>query len=151
MPWLLMFWRRKEPGHQQPWWRLIILVSAPEWLKFTLGYNAAESTAPIPSEIQYGVISVCLFWGLMRRIQICSQILHGLTTIARFHDDFITWNHFPHYWILCVGKPPVTRKIYPWRGQRDQCNPYKPCNHNIYYGIIHIFPHIDNTESTSYS
>ena len=28
--------------------------------------------------------------------------------------------------------------------------PYKPCNHNLYIGII-IFPHIDNPQSTGYN
>ena len=32
--WLLMAWRRKEPGHQQPWCWASFPVSAPEGLKF---------------------------------------------------------------------------------------------------------------------
>ena len=35
-------------------------------------------------------------------------------------------------------------------GQRGPCNPYKPCNHNLYIGI-NIFPHIDDTQSTGYN
>ena len=33
------------------------------------------------------------------------------------------------------------------RGHRGPYSPYKPCNHNLYIGII-IFPHIDNPQST---
>ena len=33
------------------------------------------------------------------------------------------------------------------RGHRGPHSPYKPCNHNLYIGII-IFPHIDNPQST---
>ena len=35
-------------------------------------------------------------------------------------------------------------------GIRSPCNPYKPCNHNLYIAII-IFTHIDNTQSTCYN
>ena len=35
------------------------------------------------------------------------------------------------------------------RGHRGPYSPYKPCNHNLYIGII-IFPHIDNPQSTGY-
>ena len=33
---------------------------------------------------------------------------------------------------------------------RGPCSPYKPCNYNLYIGII-IFPHIDNTQPTGYN
>ena len=33
------------------------------------------------------------------------------------------------------------------RGHRSPYSPYKPCNYNLYIGII-ISPHIDNTQST---
>ena len=33
---------------------------------------------------------------------------------------------------------------------RGPYSPYKPCNHNLYTGII-IFPHIDNPQSTGYN
>ena len=33
------------------------------------------------------------------------------------------------------------------RGHRGPYSPYKPCNHNLYIGIV-IFPHIDNPQST---
>ena len=33
------------------------------------------------------------------------------------------------------------------RGHRGPYSTYKPCNHNLYIGII-IFPHIDNQQST---
>ena len=36
------------------------------------------------------------------------------------------------------------------RGHRGPYSPYKPCNHNLYIGII-IFPHIDNPQSTDYN
>ena len=36
------------------------------------------------------------------------------------------------------------------RGHRGPYSPYKPCNHNLYIGII-IFPHIDNPQSTGYN
>ena len=36
------------------------------------------------------------------------------------------------------------------RGQQGPYQPYKPCNHNLYIGII-IFPHIDNAQSTGYN
>ena len=29
-------------------------------------------------------------------------------------------------------------------------NPYKPCNHSLYIGII-IFPHVDNVQSTGHN
>ena len=32
------------------------------------------------------------------------------------------------------------------KGHRGPYSPYKPCNHNLYIGII-IFPHIDNPQS----
>ena len=35
-------------------------------------------------------------------------------------------------------------------GCRGLCNPYKPCYHNLYTGII-IFPHIDNTQSKGHN
>ena len=35
------------------------------------------------------------------------------------------------------------------RGHRGPCSPYKPCNRNLYIGMI-IFPHIDNQQSTGY-
>ena len=35
-------------------------------------------------------------------------------------------------------------------GHRGPYSPYKPCNHNLYIGII-IFPHIDNPQSTGYN
>ena len=25
-----------------------------------------------------------------------------------FHDDVITWKHFPRYWLLCAGNSPIT-------------------------------------------
>ena len=36
------------------------------------------------------------------------------------------------------------------RGHRGPYSPYKPCNHNLYIGII-IFPHTDNPQSTGYN
>ena len=36
------------------------------------------------------------------------------------------------------------------RGHRGPYSPYKPCNHNLYIGII-IFPHIDNPQSKGYN
>ena len=36
------------------------------------------------------------------------------------------------------------------RGHQGPLSPYKPCNHNLYIGII-IFPHIDNPQSTGYN
>ena len=30
------------------------------------------------------------------------------------------------------------------------CSPYKPCNHNLYIGVI-IFPHTENTQHTGYN
>ena len=36
------------------------------------------------------------------------------------------------------------------RGHRGPYSPYKPCNHNLYIGII-IFPHIDNPQYTGYN
>ena len=36
------------------------------------------------------------------------------------------------------------------RGHRGPYSPYKPCNHNLYIGMI-IFPHIDNPQSTGYN
>ena len=36
------------------------------------------------------------------------------------------------------------------RGHRGPYSQYKPCNHNLYIGII-IFPHIDNPQSTGYN
>ena len=35
------------------------------------------------------------------------------------------------------------------RGHQRPYSQYKPCNHNLYIGII-IFPHIDNTQSTGH-
>ena len=35
-------------------------------------------------------------------------------------------------------------------GDSEQWGPYKPCNHNLYIGII-IFPHIDNPQSTGHN
>ena len=35
-------------------------------------------------------------------------------------------------------------------GQCGPYGPYKPCNHNLYIGII-TFPHIDNTQSTGHN
>ena len=35
------------------------------------------------------------------------------------------------------------------RGHRGPYSPFKPCNHNLYIGLI-IFPHIDNPQSTGY-
>ena len=34
-------------------------------------------------------------------------------------------------------------------GHRGPYSPYKPCNHNLYIGII-VFLHIDNPQSTGY-
>ena len=34
-------------------------------------------------------------------------------------------------------------------GHRGPWSPYKPCNHNLYIGIV-IFPHIDNTQYTGH-
>ena len=40
---------------------------------------------------------------------------------------------------------------FPWDGgQRGPYNPYKPCDHNLYTGII-IFPHVDYPQSTGYN
>ena len=36
------------------------------------------------------------------------------------------------------------------RGHQGPYSPYKPCNHNLYIGII-IFPHIDNPQATGYN
>ena len=36
------------------------------------------------------------------------------------------------------------------RGHQGPYSPYKPCNQNLYIGII-IFPHIDNPQSTGYN
>ena len=36
------------------------------------------------------------------------------------------------------------------RGHRGPYSPYKPCNRNLYIGIV-IFPHIDNPQSTGYN
>ena len=35
--------------------------------------------------------------------------------------------------------------LFGYSGHRGPYSPYKPCNHNLYIGII-IFPHIDNTQ-----
>ena len=70
--------------------------------------------------------------------------------------------------ILCIIKVPlnyynmnltkcfVTREreikfigLFGDRGHQGPYSPYKPCNHNLYIGII-IFPHIDNPQSTGY-
>ena len=40
--------------------------------------------------------------------------------------------------------------LFEDRGHRGPYSPYKPCNHNLYIGII-IFPHIDNPQSTGYN
>ena len=40
--------------------------------------------------------------------------------------------------------------LFEDRGHRGPYGPYKPCNHNLYIGII-IFPHIDNPQSTGYN
>ena len=40
--------------------------------------------------------------------------------------------------------------LFKSRGHRGPYSPYKPCNHNLYIGII-IFPHIDNPQSTGYN
>ena len=40
--------------------------------------------------------------------------------------------------------------LFANRGHRGPYSPYKPCNHNLYIGII-IFPHIDNPQSTGYN
>ena len=39
--------------------------------------------------------------------------------------------------------------LFENRGHQGPYSPYKPCNHNLYIGII-IFPHIDNPQSTGY-
>ena len=39
--------------------------------------------------------------------------------------------------------------LFEDRGHRGPYSTYKPCNHNLYIGII-IFPHIDNPQSTGY-
>ena len=54
--------------------------------------------------------------------------------------------------------PPFGRRVTEWLSltaflgsrQWGSCNPYKPCNHNLYIGMI-IFPHIDNPQSTDYN
>ena len=39
--------------------------------------------------------------------------------------------------------------LFEERGHRGPYSPYKPCNHNLYIGII-IFPHIDNPQYAGY-
>ena len=36
------------------------------------------------------------------------------------------------------------------RGHHGPYSPYKPCNNNLYIGIVN-FPHIDNPKSTDYN
>ena len=40
--------------------------------------------------------------------------------------------------------------LFEDKGHRGPYSPYKPCNHNLYQGMI-IFPHIDNPQSTGYN
>ena len=40
--------------------------------------------------------------------------------------------------------------LFEDKGHRGPYSPYKPCNHNLYIGMI-IFPHIDNPQSTGYN
>ena len=40
--------------------------------------------------------------------------------------------------------------LFEDRGHRGPYSPYKPCNHNLYTGII-IFPHIYNPQYTGYN
>ena len=40
--------------------------------------------------------------------------------------------------------------LFEDRGHWGSYSPYKPCNHNLYIGLI-IFPHIDNPQYTGYN
>ena len=36
------------------------------------------------------------------------RIIAYKSTMERYHDDVITWKHFPRYWSFCEGNPVVT-------------------------------------------
>ena len=70
-------------------------------------------------------------------IKLHMQIVFCISTFKR------SFNILPHY-----AKREREREIkfiglFGDTGHRGPYSPYKPCNHNLYIGII-IFPHIDN-------
>ena len=78
---------------------------------------------------------------------------------CNFQTDFSDWWLRHHLWncpnMNVTGERERERVIkfiglFGDRGHRGPYSPYKPCNHNLYIGII-IFPHIDNPQSTGYN
>ena len=80
---------------------------------------------------------------------------YGLTLIHVRISNYIhykVWDQITYPFPNFKGAVEVIDWLIDWvqlpfwdSGHRGPCSPYKPCNHNLYIGII-IFPHKDNTQ-----
>ena len=69
-----MCWRRKEPGHQQPWYLL-------SWTGIIHSFMWSLTFTVHPIEYAHGFVVLCF-------------------VVVALHDDIITWKHFLHFWPL---------------------------------------------------
>ena len=53
----------------------------------------------------YGVISMLFMLSFLTGAIVSNRSV--LCVFPCFHDDIITWNHFPHYWPFVTRNPPV--------------------------------------------
>ena len=103
MLWLLMTWRCKEPGHQQPWYWHILLVY-PGFILSTSPHHPYGSGTilcmrPANERRRYNVTSSLIGWAHTRNNP-CGCICPGPTafqTISNHHTDYISqswqWRH----------------------------------------------------------
>ena len=117
-----------------------------------------------------------LYIFLIFKIEFCQNPLVRLTSMGYVHISQDLWA-VSTWFCLTSTRIPITNMEIPiiskwgWgcllflsqrereikfiglfgdRRHRGPYSPYKPCNHNLYIGIV-IFPHIDNPQSTGYN
>ena len=142
----------------------------------SLGYNELTHSVPQQGKLHTQLIHICLF-GPNQETKIYSHLfLHtcpsnswtGCPSDPFMNQSWVSTNQCGWCWtqnILgelnqnhgcwCAGDIRSEREIkfiglFGDRGHRGPYGPYKPCNHNLYIGII-IFLHIDNPQSTGYN
>ena len=103
-------------------------------LTLTKSYNALD-VQHIP-----GIITWFVLPGLLHEANttVIWEPMECKNHLSRYGDT-----HYKEKEIKFIG-------LFGDRGHRGPYSPYKPCNHNLYIGII-IFPHIDNPQSTGYN